>query len=101
MGDGTGKMLQTPPSPMEGFDADMILSKLTTAEKIDLLSGMAMTCLNWRYCCSLSKALTSGIQNPYPGSEYPRFDFPMVLTEFEGRVSSMAPLQLASRAALL
>lgn len=33
-------MLQTPPSPMEEFDPDIILSKLTAAEKIDLLSGI-------------------------------------------------------------
>lgn len=32
-------MLLTPPSPMEGFDPDAVLAKLTTSEKIDLLSG--------------------------------------------------------------
>lgn len=32
-------MLPTPPSPTEGFDPDEVLRKLTTAEKIDLLSG--------------------------------------------------------------
>jgi hypothetical protein len=36
---GDRSMPLTPPSPMEGFDPDAVLGKLTTAEKIDLLSG--------------------------------------------------------------
>jgi hypothetical protein len=40
MGDYNSTMLQTPPSPIEGFDPDAVLAKLTTAEKIDLLSGI-------------------------------------------------------------
>lgn len=43
MGEHTGNMILTPPSPMEGFDPDAVLSKLTTAEKIDLLSGILAT----------------------------------------------------------
>ena len=39
-GNHNGAMLPTPPSPMEGFDPDAVLAKLTTAEKIDLLSGI-------------------------------------------------------------
>lgn len=31
--------LPTPPSPVEGFDPEVVLKKLTKSEKIDLLSG--------------------------------------------------------------
>jgi hypothetical protein len=38
----------TPPSPLETFDIDHVLSKLSTAEKIDLLSGKKVTLKSYR-----------------------------------------------------
>lgn len=53
LGNRTGNMLPSPPSPMEGFDPDDVLSKLTTAEKIDLLSGMPNNSIHATQCTYL------------------------------------------------
>ncbi|KAG0645275.1 hypothetical protein D0Z07_8823 [Hyphodiscus hymeniophilus] len=61
--------LPTPPSPVEPFDVDEVLKKLTSTEKIDLLA---------------EQVLTFGIPRACHDSLYLRFDFQMARMEFAG-----------------
>lgn len=99
--DHTDNMLPTPPSPMEEFDPDIILSKLTAAEKIDLLSGTPRnaTYLS-RRTCSFCKELIFGIRSPYRGLEFRQSGSQMAPMESVALDSSMDLQQLVFHAVL-
>jgi hypothetical protein len=95
-------MLPTPPSPMEGFDPDTVLSKLTTAEKINLLSGIPNNeSFTIPYISSPRKESIFGIQNLSLGLECRQFDSQMAPMASAVLDFSTALVLLASHAVLL
>src|SRR5277367_6803138 len=65
----------TPPTPMEPFDVENVLSKLSTTEKIKLLSGNVQNQITIQGPCSStglhsSKSSISGIQKASPDSVF-------------------------------
>jgi len=95
-------MLPTPPSPVEGFDPEVVLKKLTTTEKIDLLSGTVIMKSSWLlYTFSHSKGSISGTPNLSPGWGYHLSDCQMGRMESGALVFSMALPPHVSHAVLL